>query len=87
LIVQKKNERKGPVMRSDFLFPNCFIAIFDVDFKHKGDVDFPDNIYSFTNLFITEKGIYISEDHVDNPTYTEDAMRFRLFKIKEMEDL
>jgi len=44
LIVQKKNERKGPVMRSDFLFPNCFIAIFDVDFKHKGDVDFPDNI-------------------------------------------
>ncbi len=64
------------------LYPDCFIIILDKDFKHLGDVYFPKGIYNFSNMFIHKLGVYISEDHVDNPTYTEDTMRFRLFRLK-----
>jgi hypothetical protein len=72
--------------RTNSDFPDCFIIILDKNFKHLGDVHFPKNTYSFNNLFITKEGVYISEDNVDNPTYSEDAMRFRLFKLKKIDD-
>jgi hypothetical protein len=64
-------------------YPNCFVIILDKDFKHMGDVHFPENTYSFNNVFITQKGLYISEDHVNNPNYSEDAMTFRLFELQK----
>jgi hypothetical protein len=62
-------------------YPNCFIIILDKDFKHISDVHFPDNTYSFKNMFVNQDGLYISEDNVSNPTYSEDALRFRLFRF------
>jgi hypothetical protein len=62
-------------------YPNCFIMILDKDFKFLSDVHFPDNTYSFKNMFINQDGLYISEDNVSNPTYSEDALRFRLFRL------
>lgn len=64
--------------------PNFFIIILDKTFSHLGDVHFPQNTYSTHNMFITQKGIYISEDHIDNPSYSEDAMKFRLFKLEKL---
>ncbi len=70
--------------RTKFLYPKGFIIILDKDFKHMGDVFFPDNTYSFKMMFITPQGLYISEDHVNNPSYSEDYMRFRLFTLEEI---
>jgi hypothetical protein len=65
------------------LSQNCLLIILDKDFNHLGDVHLPENTYYAGNLFITQKGIYISENHLNNPSYNEDAMKYRLFKIKE----
>ncbi len=66
---------------SKFMFPHGFIIILDKNLKHMGDVFFPDNTYSFQMAFITPEGLYISEDHPNNPEFDEDFMRFRLFKL------
>ncbi len=76
---ETETHKKEP-SRANALYPNCFIIILDKDFKHLGDVYFPKNTYSFNNIFITQKGVYISEDHINNPTFSEDAMKYRLFK-------
>jgi hypothetical protein len=67
------------------VYPNCMILIMDKEFNKLGEQHFPENKYLFNSIFITTKGLYISEDHVDNPTYNEDVMKFRLFKLKKNE--
>jgi hypothetical protein len=86
LLVQKRIEdvKAEDISRTNFVYPNCLIIILDKNFKHMGDAHFPENIYSFKDMFVTKEGVYISEDNVNNPTYSEDAMRFRLFKLKEI---
>lgn len=85
IVVRKRTDKinKSENSQIKFLYPNCYFIIVDKEFKYLGDYHFPDNTYSFNNMFITEKGIYISEDHVNNPTYSDDAMRFRLFKVNK----
>lgn len=67
-----------------FTYPYSYILILDKDLKHVGEVHFPDNTYSFRMLFITRKGIYISEDHINNPSFDEDKMKFRLFTLEKV---
>jgi len=62
-------------------YPDCFILILDKNLHHMGEVFLPDNSYSFQFSFITPDGLYISEDHPNNPDFDEDFMRFRLFKL------
>jgi hypothetical protein len=86
LLIRKRtdNLEKNVDLSVKFLYPQCFIVILDKNLKYMGDVYFPDNTYSFKMMFITKKGLYISEDHVNNPSYSEDAMRFRLFTLKKI---
>jgi hypothetical protein len=84
-IVKKRSDEKREASNFGVKYPDCFIIILDKEFRHMGDVYFPKDIYYFKNMFITKEGLYISEDHIDNPTYSEDIMRFRLFKLKEIE--
>jgi hypothetical protein len=86
LLVQKRldNITEEGASRTNFIYPDCFIIVMDKNFKHMGDVHFPKNTYSLTDMFISKEGVYISEDHVNNPSYSEDVMRFRLFKLKEI---
>lgn len=69
-------------LQPKFMYPNSFIVILDKNFNFLGDAFFEDNAYSFKMMFITEKGVYISEDHILNSTFNEDIMRFRLFKLE-----
>lgn len=64
-----------------FIYPNCYIIILDKNFKHMGDVYLPDNTYSYKLMFCTPTGLYISEDHINNSTYSENVIRFRLFTL------
>jgi hypothetical protein len=86
LVVRQRNEDlgKSPDFRTKFVYPHCFIVILDNNLNNMGEVFFPDDTYSFKMMFITENGLYISEDHVNNPSFNEDAMRFRLFKLKKI---
>lgn len=86
LLVRKtlKDELIQKFSNTNFTYPSCFIIILDKSFNHIGDVHFPEDTYNFNNMFISEKGVYISEDHPNNPTYSEDVMRFRLFKLKKL---
>lgn len=67
---------------TEFIYPDCFVLILDKNLNYIGEVFFPENTYSFKMVFTTPAGLYISEDHVENPTFTEDYMRFRLFTLE-----
>lgn len=86
IFYMKRNENPD-AGRNLFLklqYPDCFILILDKDLKHMGEVFLPDNTYSFQFSFITPDGLYISEDHPNNPDFDEDFMRFRLFKLEKL---
>jgi len=89
IIVRKRSNDASLTddIKTKFVFPNCLIIILDKNFKHLGETYFPDNIYAFQKMFITRKGVYISEDHINNPSFNEDIMRFRLFKLVKNENL
>ncbi len=82
IVIRKRQTElsKDPLARD---WADCYIVILDKNFKHLGDVYFPDNTYSFENIFITKDGVYISEDAVENPSYDVNAMRYRLFKLRK----
>lgn len=84
LVVFKRTDElgKNPDFRSELLYPKGFIIILDKNFRHMGDVFLPDNTYSLKMMFVTPQGLYISEDHINNPTFSEDYMRFRLFTLE-----
>ncbi len=86
VLIRKRNENLGRnnAINTEFLYPDCFILILDKNLKYEGEVFFPDSIYSFKMVFITPEGIYISEDHVKNPSFSEDYMRFKLFKLEKL---
>ncbi len=86
LFYMKRNENPdtGNNLFLKLQYPDCFILILDKDLKHMGEVFLPDNTYSFQFSFITPEGLYISEDHPNNPDFDEDFMRFRLFKLVKL---
>jgi hypothetical protein len=86
LVVFKRTDDLGKELdfRSEFLYPKGFIIILDKTFKHLGDVFLPDNTYSLKMMFVTPQGLYISEDHINNPSYSEDYMQFRLFTLEKL---
>lgn len=86
LFYMKRNENPNPEsnMFLKMQYPDCFILILDKDLKHMGEVFLPDNTYSFQFSFITPEGLYISEDHPNNPDFDEDLMRFRLLKLEKL---
>jgi len=66
------------------LYPSFFIIILDKKFKHLGEVYFPDDTFNCQMMFVASEGLFISEDHVNNPTFSEDFMRFRLFTLEKI---
>ena len=84
VIIRKREENyiENSSIITKFLYPNCFILILDKNLNHIGEVHFPKDVYSFQMVFITNKGLYISEDNVENPSFSEDYMRFRLFTLE-----
>lgn len=81
---REEDKMKEVDLRTKHIYPKSMITILDKNLKHMGDVFLPDDTYSTKGLFITEKGVYISEDHVNNPSFSEDYMRFRFFKLEKI---
>jgi hypothetical protein len=85
IVIKKRNSDSAN--KSSFgtnFYPECFILILDKKLKYLGESYFQANTYSFQMCFITEKGLYISEDNIENPEFSEDLMRFRLFTLEKI---
>ncbi len=83
VFIRRRTENVANELNIKYLFPDCFVLILDKNLKHMGEVFLEDNLYSFKMKFITREGLYISEDHVNNPSFSESFMKFRLFKLVE----
>ena len=65
-------------------YPHCLLITLNSDFKVIAETLLPDQVYSCMFMFVTPDGLYISEDHPNNPDFDEDFMRFRLFKLEKL---
>jgi len=82
--MRKAMSSKNIDYRLEFVYPDCLIIILDKDFRHMGEIILPDDTYSCQMIFVGPEGLYISEDHPNNPEFNEDFMRFRLFKLVKL---
>ena len=57
------------------------IMILDEDFNILGETKFPSYTYLNNICFINEKGLYISTSHFMRKDYSDDVLRFQLFKL------
>ena len=86
LIIQKRDDNLD-VDSDIFLlskYCDCLILILNSNFSYLGEVFLPGNTYSYKTTFVTPEGLYISEDHPNNPDFDEDFMRFRLFRLEKL---
>ncbi len=64
-------------MANVYAYKPCTILIFDENFKKLGEYDLPDNRFFVIDHFVAPDGLYISENHPENPELNEDILRFR----------
>ncbi len=64
-------------MANVYAYKPCTILIFDKNFKKLGEYDLPNNRFFVIDHFVAPDGLYISENHPENPELNEDILRFR----------
>lgn len=63
--------------------PGTFVVmVFDEDLNLLTETKFEAGAYYPTNFFVSEKGLFISLSHPDNPEIKEDEMAFELIKLE-----
>jgi hypothetical protein len=60
------------------------IIVYDKDFNKIGEYLPKENHYLHNTYFVDEKGLWISDNHVNNPNLDENKLSFRLFELVEM---
>jgi hypothetical protein len=55
----------------------------DKDFNIIGETLFPKYTYNPMIAFVHKNGLYISDSHVLNPSFDENALSFKCFTLKE----
>jgi len=61
------------------------IIILDKEFKIIGETEVIKSFYYYDNFFVAHEGLYISNNHKNNPNLKEDILSFQLFKLKRNE--
>jgi len=46
----------------------------------------PENTYHILMSFVGKEGLYISTNHIGNPDFSADYLRFELFKLEKKQD-
>jgi len=82
--VRGRGIEKGKDFAMQFMYPKCMVIVLDKDLNSLGEFLLPDDKYSCQVMFVAPDGLYISEDHPNNPDFDEDFMRFRLFKLVKL---
>jgi hypothetical protein len=63
--------------------PSAFVVmVFDEELNLLTETKFEAGTYFPTNFFVSEKGLYISLSHPENPDIKEDEMAFELIKLE-----
>ena len=57
------------------------IIIYNKDFKKIGEYLPEENHYLHNTYFVNEKGLWLSNNHVNNPNLNENILSFRLFEL------
>ncbi len=60
------------------------IIVLDEKFNKVGENLLDKNKYYAINYFVAPEGLYISTNHIKNPDFDEDYLKFELFELKEM---
>lgn len=60
------------------------IIILDNQLNIIGETLFPAYIYNSNISFILEDGLYVSLNHIKNPNYSDDVLRFQKLELKEI---
>ncbi|MDR2968692.1 MAG: DUF4221 domain-containing protein [Tannerellaceae bacterium] len=60
---------------------NFSIIILDHDFNIIGETMFPDYTYNSYLMFVHEDGLYMSNSHCMNPSYSDDILSFERFDL------
>lgn len=60
------------------------ILILDNQLNVVGETSFPSYTYNPNLSFILEDGLYISLNHIKNPDYSDDILRFQKLELKEI---
>ncbi len=63
---------------------NFSIMILDDQLNIIGETSFPAYTYNPNISFILEDGLYISLNHIKNPDYSDDILRFQKLELKEI---
>lgn len=60
------------------------ILILDNQLNVVGETSFPAYTYNPNLSFILEDGLYVSLNHIKNPDYSDDILRFQKLELKEI---
>ncbi len=76
--------KKDDKVESLFKYPKQFsIITLDSDLNIIDEILLAPNTYNINGWFVSPKGLYISTDHINNPSLNEDKLTFRLFKLSK----
>lgn len=74
--------QKGDDLMKLIRYPKNFsIIILNKDFQVIGETRFPSKTYVFQEFFVTEDGLYLSTNHIDNPNLDINHLQFELMKL------
>ncbi|MGC9472386.1 MAG: DUF4221 family protein [Bacteroidales bacterium] len=65
--------------------PVFSVMILDRDLNTMGEtLVLPENHYYMKEMFVLKEGLYISENHIQNPSFNENKLRYRLFHVEQL---
>ncbi|PKP39777.1 MAG: hypothetical protein CVT98_00550 [Bacteroidetes bacterium HGW-Bacteroidetes-15] len=62
------------------------VMVLDKDFNVLAEDKFPGKTYDLTDFFVTDKGLWISNNNPENPNFSEDQLSFTLFALGEKKE-
>ncbi len=78
----KRNDNLRELIR---FIPQFSVIILDQDFNNVGETLMPFNKFDVSDIFVAREGLYISENHINNPDFRPDFLSFRLLKLVKNE--
>lgn len=80
-----KKPEKGENLMKKVMNPSSpTIVILDETFNIIGETKLDENKYIVKNMFINEKGLYLSLNHIANPSMKDDELSFALLELKKL---
>ena len=60
------------------------VLVLDKELRVIGETMLPKDTYRSDLVLVGERGLYFSENHYKNPSFDEDVLKFRLFRLENL---